>query len=163
MHQALKRKGVTLQLLWAEYVAVHGGGYRYSQCCNRYRQWRDRQKRSLRQIHRAGEKLFIDYCGPNVPIVDRHTGECREAQIFVSVLGASSYTYAEATYTHWIASHQRALAFYGGVVGPQYSCSLRKIGVVKAVNGWEFHNVAGFRCSYGATVRRVAIQGLVEC
>jgi transposase len=75
MHQALKRKGVTLQLLWAEYVAVHAErGYRYSQFCNRYRQWRDRQKRSLRQIHLAGEKLFIDYCGPTVSIVDRHTG-----------------------------------------------------------------------------------------
>ena len=120
MHQALKRKGVTLQLLWAEYVAVHGeSGYRYSQYCHRYRQWRDRQKRSLRQVHLAGDKLFIDYCGPTVPIVDRHTGEMREAQVFVSVLGASSYTYAEATYTQslpdWIASHQRALAFYGGV------------------------------------------------
>lgn len=120
MHQALKRKGVTLQLLWAEYVAVHGErGYRYSQYCNRYRQWRDRQRRSLRQIHLAGDKLFIDYCGPTVPIVDRHTGEYREAQVFVCVLGASSYTYAEATYTQslpdWIASHQRALAFYGGV------------------------------------------------
>jgi transposase len=120
MHQALKRKGVTLQLLWAEYVAVHGErGYRYSQYCHRYRQWRDRQKRSMRQVHLAGEKLFIDYCGPTVPIVDRHTGELREAQVFVSVLGASSYTYAEATHTQslpdWIASHQRALAFYGGV------------------------------------------------
>jgi transposase len=70
-------------------------------------------------VHLAGEKLFIDYCGPTMPIVDRHTGEFREAQIFVSVLGASSYTYAEATYTQslpdWIASHQRALRFYGGV------------------------------------------------
>lgn len=120
MHQALKRKGVTLQLLWAEYVAIHGeSGYRYSQYCHRYRQWRDRQKRSLRQVHLAGDKLFIDYCGPTVPIVNRHTGEIREAQVFVCVLGASSYTYAEATYTQslpdWIASHQRALAFYGGV------------------------------------------------
>ena len=120
MHQALKRKGVTLQLLWAEYVAVHGErGYRYSQYCHRYRQWRDRQRRSMRQVHLAGEKLFIDYCGPTVPIVDRHTGEIRQAQVFVSVLGASSYTYAEATHTQslpdWIAAHQRALAFYGGV------------------------------------------------
>ena len=109
----LKRKGVTLQLLWAEYVAVHGErGYRYSQYCNRYRQWRDRQKRSLRQIHLAGDKLFIDYCGPTVPIVDRHTGEVRAAQVFVAVLGASSYTYAEATtqsLPDWIASHQRGV------------------------------------------------------
>ena len=98
MHQALKHKGVTLQLLWAEYVAAHGErSYRYSQYCNRYRQWRDRQKRSMRQVHLAGEKLFIDYCGPTVPIVDRHSGESRAAQIFVSVLGAASYAYAEAT------------------------------------------------------------------
>jgi len=120
MHQALKRKGVTLQLLWAEYVAVHAEcGYRYSQYCHRYRQWRERQKRSMRQVHLAGEKLFIDYCGPTVPVVDRHTGERREAQVFVTVLGASSYTYVEATYTQslpdWVASNQRALAFYGGV------------------------------------------------
>ena len=82
MHQALKRKGVTLQLLWAEYVAVHGeSGYRYSQYCHRYRQWRDRQKRSLRQVHLAGDKLFIDYCGPTVPIVNRHTGEIVEAHV----------------------------------------------------------------------------------
>ena len=75
VHQELKRKGVTLQLLWAEYVARHGEwAYRYSRFCGRYREWRARQKRSLRQQHRAGEKAFIDYCGPTVPIVDRHTG-----------------------------------------------------------------------------------------
>ena len=115
VHQELKRKGVTLQLLWAEYVARHGErAYRYSRFCGRYREWRARQKRSLRQQHRAGEKAFIDYCGPTVPIVDRHTGEIRDAQVFVGVLGASSYTYAEATHTQslpdWIASHQRRLA-----------------------------------------------------
>ena len=119
IHQELKRKGVTLQLLWGEYAAVHEKqAYRYSQYCNRYRQWRVRQKRSMRQQHRAGEKLFIDYCGPTVDIVDRSSGEVRSAQIFVAVLGASSYTYAEATWTQslpdWIASHQRALRFYGG-------------------------------------------------
>ncbi|QFY89671.2 IS21 family transposase [Magnetovirga frankeli] len=120
IHQELKRKGVTLQLLWAEYAAVHEDrAYGYSQYCHRYRQWRDRQKRSMRQLHRAGEKAFIDYCGPTVDIVDRHSGEVRSAQIFVGVLGASSYTYAEATYTQslpdWIASHQRMLRFFGGV------------------------------------------------
>ena len=111
---------MTLQLLWAEYVARHGErAYRYSRFCGRYREWRARQKRSLRQQHRAGEKAFIDYCGPTVPIVDRHTGEIRDAQVFVGVLGASSYTYAEATHTQslpdWIASHQRMLRFFGGV------------------------------------------------
>ena len=68
IHQELKRKGVTLQLLWAEYSTANAEcAYRYSQYCHRYRQWRERQKRSMRQVHRAGEKLFIDYCGPTVP------------------------------------------------------------------------------------------------
>jgi transposase len=121
IHQELKRKGVTLQLLWSEYSAVHGDqAYRYSQFCFHYQRWRQRQKRSMRQLHRAGEKLFIDYCGPTVPVVDASTGEVHQAQVFVAVLGASSYTYAEATWTqelpHWIASHQRAFAFFGGVV-----------------------------------------------
>lgn len=120
IHQELKRKGVTLQLLWAEYVEVHGEkAYRYSQFCHRYRQWSTKQRRSMRQVHRAGEKLFIDYCGPTIAVVDRNTGEIRTAQIFVAVLGASSYTYAEATWSQslpdWIASHQRALRFIGGV------------------------------------------------
>lgn len=119
LHQALKRKGVTLQLLWSEYVAVHGErAYRYSQFCHRYHQWRLAQKRSMRQHHRAGEKLFIDYAGPTVEVIDRATGEVRQAQVFVAVLGASSYTYAEATWSQslpdWIAAHQRALRFFGG-------------------------------------------------
>ena len=120
IHQALKRKGVTLQLLWAEYVEVHGDkAYRYSRFCDHYRAWRNRQQRSMRQVHRAGEKLFIDYCGPTVPIINQATGEERRAQVLVAVLGASSYTYAEATWSQalpdWIASHQRAFQFLGGV------------------------------------------------
>lgn len=114
VHQALKRKGVTLQLLWAEYVEVHGDkAYRYSRFCDHYRAWRDRQRRSMRQVHRAGEKLFIDYCGPTVPIINQATGEERRAQVFVAVLGASSYTYAEATWSQalpdWIASPEAAV------------------------------------------------------
>lgn len=121
LHQELKRKGVTLQLLWSEHVAAHGArARRYTQFCHHYRQWRERQKRSLRQVHRAGEKLFIDYCGPTVPVIDGHTGEVREAQVFVAVLGASNYTFAEATFTQslpdWIGSHQRAFECFGGVV-----------------------------------------------
>lgn len=120
IHQSLKHKGVTLQLLWAEYAATHGEqAYRYSQYCHHYHQWRKRQKRSLRQHHRAGEKAFIDYAGQTVPVVDRGSGEVRRAQVFVAVLGASSYTYAEATWTQslpdWIASHQRALRYFDGV------------------------------------------------
>lgn len=119
MHQELKRKGVTLQLLWAEYAAAHGDrALRYSQFCERYRRWRGAQRRSMRQHHRAGEKLFIDYCGPTVPLVDPATGEFHGAQIFVAVWGASNYTYAEATRSQslpdWIGSHQRALRFFGG-------------------------------------------------
>lgn len=120
VHQELKTKGVTLQLLWAEYVERYGDkAYRYSQFCHHYRLWLGRQRRSMRQVHRAGEKVFIDYCGPTVPVVDRSTGEIRQAQIFVAVLGASSYTFAEATWSQslsdWIASHQRMLSFFGGV------------------------------------------------
>lgn len=119
MHTELKRKGVTLQLLWSEYVAAVGGkAYRYSQYCQHYRDWRARQRRSMRQVHIAGEKLFLDYAGPTVPVVKPSTGEIRQAQIFVAVLGASSYTYAEASWTQslpdWIGSHARALSFFGG-------------------------------------------------
>lgn len=120
LHQELKRKGVTLQLLWGEYAATHGErALRYSRFCELYRDWLKVQRRSMRQLHRAGEKLFLDYCGPTVAVVDPGTGEIRPAQVFVAVLGASSYTYAEATWTQslpdWIASHQRALRFFGGV------------------------------------------------
>lgn len=119
IHQELKRKGVTLQLLWAEYAAAHGiAALRYSQFCQRYRDWRAAQRRSMRQQHRAGEKLFIDYCGPTVPFIDTATGEVIEAQVFVAVWGASNYTYAEATRSQslpdWIGSHQRALSYFGG-------------------------------------------------
>ena len=136
IHQELKRKGVTLQLLWSEYTATHGEQtYRYSQFCFHYKRWRARQKRSMRQLHRAGEKLFIDYCGPTVPIVDGATGELSQAQVFVAVLGASNYTYAEATWTQtlpdWIASHQRAFRFFGGVVELLVPDNLRS-GVAKA-------------------------------
>lgn len=120
LHTELKRKGVTLRLLWEEYAAVHGpAAYRYSRFCEYYQRWRACQKRSMRQHHIAGEKLFIDYCGPTVDVVDSTTGEVRHAQVFVAVLGASNYTYVEATWSQglgdWIASHVRALAFFGGV------------------------------------------------
>lgn len=120
IHQELKRKGVTRQLLWEEYQQAHpGNAYRYAQFCQLYRDWRGRLQRSLRQTHRAGEKLFVDYAGPTVPVVDRSSGEFKPAQIFVAVLGASSFTFAEATWTQalpdWIGSHVRALGFFGGV------------------------------------------------
>lgn len=118
LHKELKRKGVTLQLLWEEYLDVYPDGYRYSQFCARYRAWRGHLKPSLRQIHKAGEKLFVDYAGQSVPVVDADTGEVSDAQIFVATLGASNYTFATATATQelscWIASHVAAFAFLGG-------------------------------------------------
>ena len=94
-------------------------GYQYSQFCELYRVWRGRLDLSMRQEHRAGEKLFVDYSGQTVPVVDPSTGEERQVQIFVAVLGASNYTYAEATWSQqmpdWIGSHVRAFEFFGGV------------------------------------------------
>lgn len=120
VHQELKRKGVTLTLLWEEYRQAFGErSYQYTAFCTRYRDWAGKLKRSMRQIHRAGEKLFADYAGPTVPIVDAHTGEIRQASIFVAVLGASSYTFACATpgqtQTDWLTGMSRALTFIGGV------------------------------------------------
>lgn len=120
LHQELKRKGVTLMLLWEEYATAHAGqAYRYSQFCLLYHRFAAGLKRSMRQVHRAGEKLFIDYSGTTVPIIDAATGEIRGAQIFVAVLGASSYTYAEASLSQqlpdWIASHVRCFEFMGCV------------------------------------------------
>ena len=120
IHRELKHKGVTLQLLWQEYKQIHGNeGYQYTQFCHHYKSWRSKLKRSMRQVHRAGEKCFIDYCGPTVPVINARTGEIRQAQIFVAVLGASSYTYAEATWTQklfdWVTSHVNAFHYFGGV------------------------------------------------
>jgi transposase len=117
IHRELKRKGVTLQLLWQEYKATHPDGLQYSQFCDRYRYFASKLDLVMRQHHRAGEKLFVDYAGQTVDVVDRETGEVREAQIFVATLGASNYTYAEATWTQslpdWCASHIRTFEFMG--------------------------------------------------
>lgn len=120
IHAELRRhRHVTLQLLWQEYKQACADGYQYSQFCDRYHRWAGRLDLTLRQEHRAGEKLFVDHAGPTVPIVDPNTGEPHPAAIFVAVLGASNYTYAEATWKRdlagWIGSHVRALEFFGGV------------------------------------------------
>jgi len=119
VHQELRRPGVTLALLWDEYRAQHPLGFAYSWFCQHYRAWAGKLDLVMRQTHRAGEKLFVDYAGQTAEIIDRMTGEVRTAQIFVAVLGASSYTYAEATWTQglsdWAGAHTRAFAFFGGV------------------------------------------------
>jgi transposase len=115
----MKKKSVTLFLLWQEYREQSPQEYQYSWFCDHDRLWLGKRDWVMRQNHRAGEKLFVDYAGQTVPVVDSRTGEIREAQIFVAVLGASNYTYAEATWTQalpdWIGSHQRTFGFLGGV------------------------------------------------
>ena len=119
VHRELRRKSVTLDLLWQEYKADHPDGYRYSWFCIHYRRWAGKLSVSLRQTHTPGEKLFVDYAGQTLPIIDGLTGEIRQAQLFVAVLGASNYTYAEATWTQqlpdWIGAHVRVFEFLGGV------------------------------------------------
>lgn len=119
VHKELKRKGVTLHLLWYEYKEANPDGYQYSRFCELYRQWAGKLDVCLRQHHRAGEKLFIDYAGQTVPIYDPATGHVRKAHLFVATLGASNYTFAEATLNldlpSWIKLHVRAFEFLGGV------------------------------------------------
>ena len=119
VHHELRRPGVTLMLLWEEYRQQEPGGYRYSRWCELYRAWEGRLSPTMRQVHPAGERMFVDYAGQTVDLIDGGTGEIRPAQIFVAVMGASNYTYAEATLTQslpdWIGAHVRALAFMGGV------------------------------------------------
>jgi transposase len=119
VHHELKRKGVTLFLLWQEYKATTPEGFQYSWFCQAYRAWASKLNLVMRQSHRAGEKLFVDYAGQSIPVVNGHTGEVQEAALFIAVLGASNYTYVEATWTQslpdWIGSHVRAFAALGGV------------------------------------------------
>jgi transposase len=120
IHRELKRKHVTLSILWDEYIERHPDGYRYSRFCDLYRSFEGQLSVTMRQAHPGGEKLFVDYAGDRAPVViDRLTGEIREAWIFVAVLGASNFTYAEATWTQgladWIGAHTRALEAIGGV------------------------------------------------
>ena len=118
IHKELKGPNVTLQLLWEEYKQEHPDGYSYSRLSELYGEWAKRLDLVLRQDHRAGEKMFVDHAGQTVAIIDRLTGETREAYVFVAVLGASNYTYAGATWTRglrdWISSHVRAFEFFQG-------------------------------------------------
>jgi transposase len=119
IHQELRRKGVTLRLLWLEYRGAHRDGYGYSWFCECYRLWAKTLNPTMRLTHKAGEKLFVDYAGQTVPVIDPETGEVHQAHIFVATLGASNYTYAEAhpaeDLPSWIGGHLRAFSFFGGV------------------------------------------------
>jgi len=157
IHTERQRKGVTLDLLHHEYLAQHPDGYRYTQFCEIYRRWCKKRRLSMRQVHRAGEKLFVDYAGHKPKVVHRNTGEEREVELFVAALGASSFTYAEATETQrvadFIGSHSRALAFFGGVPelvipdqlksGVTRACRYEP-GVQRSYDEWSRH--------YGTTI-----------
>jgi transposase len=119
LHEELKGRGVTLFVLWEEYKAAHPEGFQYSRFCDLYRAWKGKLPVWMRQDHKAGEKLFVDYAGMTMAVRDARTGETRQAEIFVATLGASYYTYAEATWTQtlpdFIGSHVRSFEFFGGV------------------------------------------------
>lgn len=135
VHLGLRRRNVTLMLLWEEYCDSHSDSFSFSWFCERYREWASRLKPTLRQVHIAGEKLFVDYSGHTMEVVEGLSGEVRTAQIFVAVLGASNYTYAEASLSQslldWIGSHVRAFAYFGGIARQTVSDNL-KAGITRA-------------------------------
>ncbi len=119
IHRELSKKHVTLSLLWSEYKEEHPGGYQYTQFCELYKRWSEKLSASMRQDHRAGEKVFVDYGGTPIEVIDPQTGEILRARLFVGVLGRSSYMYVEATWTQglsdWLMSHRRMFEFFCGV------------------------------------------------
>ena len=134
VHEEMKRRSVTLVLLWQEYRAEQADGYGYSRFCDLYGEWRKTISATMRQMHPAGERLFVDYAGDTVPIFNQMTGEERIAHIFVAALGASNYTYAEARWSEglgdWVSAHVNALATIGGVP-KAVVCDNLKAGVTK--------------------------------
>jgi transposase len=135
VHQELKKKSVTMGLLWQEYKAAHPDGYQETQFREYYYKFAKSLQVSMRQRHKAGESMFVDYAGQTVPIYDRATGKVSQAQIFVATLGASNYSFAEATpdqsLASWIGSHVRAFEYFGGVSGKVVPDNL-KCGVTSA-------------------------------
>jgi transposase len=135
VHRELRRTGVTLHLLWLEYKQATPGGWQYTQFCYHYHTWAGHLDPVLRQVHKAGERVFVDYAGPTIDVVEPTTGEVRAAQVFVGALGASNYCYAEATWTQtlpdWIASHVRMFEDFGGTTALTVPDNLRS-GVTSA-------------------------------
>ncbi len=119
IHKERRKPGITLWLLWEEYQLEHPDGYSYSQFCELYRKWRGKLSLTMRQTHVAGEKMFVDYSGTSIPVIDPLTGEIRETELFIAAMGASNFTFAEATWTQsmtdWTGSHVRAFEHFGGV------------------------------------------------
>lgn len=119
LHRELRKEGVTLQLLWEEYRETYPEGYQLTQFCEYYSRWRKTLHPTMRLPHKAGEKVFVDWAGPTIPIIDTLTGESRPASLFIAVLGASSYTFCKAfpdqKLPHWIAAHCDAYEYFEGV------------------------------------------------
>jgi len=157
IHRELKRPGVTLALLWDEYRGAHADGYAYSAFCQHYRQWAGRLSPVMRQRHVAGERVFVDYSGTTMSVIDPTSGEVRSAELFIAVMGASNMTYAEASWSQklpdWIGAHTRAFAFFGGVPALVVSDNL-KSGVIRAcfyepeIN----RSYAGMAAHYGTAI-----------
>ena len=143
VHRELRRPDVTLALLWEEYRAVASDGFGYSWFCDLYREWAGRLKPTLRQVHTAGEQLFVDYAGSTMAVMEGASGEERSAAIFVAVLGASSFTFACAVWSQglpdWIGAHVRAFGHFGGVAHQLVSDNL-KAGVTRACCQWRLHS-----------------------
>jgi transposase len=135
IHAELRRPGVTLMLLWQEYRAEQPEGYGYSRFCDLHADWRGGVSPTMRQTHLAGDKLFVDFAGQTLAVIDPATGEVRPAQVFVAVLGASSLTYAEVRWSQgladWVGCHVNAFAFFGGAAR-QLVCDNLKAGVTAA-------------------------------
>lgn len=135
VHLALKQKGATLQVLHEEYLGEHPGGMVYSLFCQRHREFAQTLKRYMRQTYVAGERVFVDYAGPTMAIAEHLSGQIMHAQIFVAVLGASNYIYAEAHWSQslpdWIAAHVRMFEHFGAVPAVVV-CDNLKAGVTKA-------------------------------
>ena len=152
LQEELRKPGVTRALLYEEYLAAHPQGYSYSEYCRAFARWRKTQNVTMHQEHRAGEKMFTDFSGKKPAWVDPRTGEIHTAELFVAVLGASNYTYAEAVATqkveHWIAAHTRAVEFFAGVTklvvpdqlksGVTRACAYEP-GIQRTYQEWAHH------------------------
>lgn len=118
IHRELRRKGVTLRLLWQEYRHDYPDGYQYSRFCERYRRWEQHLDVVLRQPYRAGEKMFVDWAGLTLSIVEQQTGQLHDVHIFVAALGMSNMTYLEGALAQdlssWIGGHVRAFEYFRG-------------------------------------------------
>lgn len=167
INQELRRKGVTLMLLWREYREQHPDGLGYTRFCVEYTNFSSKLAPVMRQIYKGGEKCFVDYAGMIVPWIDRHTGEIHDAQIFVGSLGASNFTFVEATASQtlpdWFGSHVRMFEFFGGVplilvpdnlIGRRFALTLIIILLLRSITTVSLINIFGRNYMYARLAKR---------